>query len=169
MNSFQDLGLNYESYGMTAEFMRVLATSFFDPQLAMGMGGSVLVINPILLHNEGIEKRLKVLKQLVTGEKIGCICITEPERGSDAVHMLTTCEENEDGSYTMNRTKIYQTNAPKSDWAIVYAVAEENNGNTMAQFLVILFLTALYLILQKGVPFPYPVSLKHIREESSSL
>jgi len=136
VNSFKDLGLNYEPYGMTAEFMRCLATSFFDPQLAMGVGANVLVINPIYLHNEGIDERLKALKELVTGEKIGCICITEPDRGSDAVHMLTTCEENEDGSYTMNGTKIYQTNGPKSDWAIVYAVGEKNNGNTMAQFLV---------------------------------
>jgi alkylation response protein AidB-like acyl-CoA dehydrogenase len=136
VNSFQDLGFNYEPYGMTAEFMRCLATSFFDPQLAMGIGANVLVINPILNHNEGIEERLKALTELITGEKIGCICITEPERGSDAVHMLTRCEENEDGSYVMNGTKTYQTNGPKADWAIVYAVGEQNNGNTMAQFLV---------------------------------
>ncbi|MFX1489578.1 MAG: acyl-CoA dehydrogenase family protein [Promethearchaeota archaeon] len=136
VNSFQDLGFNYEPYGMTAEFIRCLATSFFDPQLAMGIGANVLVINPILNHNEGVEERLKALRELITGEKIGCICITEPERGSDAVHMLTRCEENEDGSYVMNGTKTYQTNGPKADWAIVYAVGEQNNGNTMAQFLV---------------------------------
>jgi alkylation response protein AidB-like acyl-CoA dehydrogenase len=133
---FEDIGLNYDPYGITIEFLRILATDLFDPQMAMGMGASVLAINPLTLHHENVDIRLKALKELVTGETIGCCCITEPERGSDAVHMLTTCDENEDGSYTINGQKIYQTNGPKADWAIVYACAEKDNGNTMAQFLV---------------------------------
>jgi len=136
ISNFDNIGLNYKEHGMMAEFMRVLATDFFDPQLAMGMGASVLCVNPLLMHNDGIEIRLRALKEIVTGEKIGCICITEPERGSDAVHMLTTCNEQEDSSYLINGEKIYQTNGPKADWAIVYACAEKDKGNTMAQFLV---------------------------------
>jgi len=136
INNFSELDLNFEPYGMTAEFMRCLATDFFDPQLTMAMGASILVVNPIMLHHEDVDVRLKALRELVTGKKIGCICITEPERGSDAVHMLTTCDENEDGSFTLNGEKIYQTNGPKADWAIVYAAKEANNGNTMAQFLI---------------------------------
>jgi len=136
VHNFENLGLNYEPYGYTAEFMRALATDFFDPQLTMGMGASILAISPLILHNENVEIRLKALNELVMGEKIGCICITEPERGSDAVHMLTTCEEQEDGSFIVNGEKIYQTNGSKADWAVMYAVTEKNNGNTMAQFLV---------------------------------
>ena len=136
MHKFDNIGLNFEPFGMTTEFMRVLAMDFFDPQLAMGAGATVLAVNPLLFHNEDVGIRLKALKELVTGEKIGCICITEPERGSDAVHMLTTCEEQGDGSYILNGQKIYQTNGSKADWAVVYAVTEKNNGNTMAQFLV---------------------------------
>ncbi|MFX1357436.1 MAG: acyl-CoA dehydrogenase family protein [Promethearchaeota archaeon] len=136
VNNFENLGLNYEPYGMTAEFMRALAIDFFDPQLTMGMGASVLAINPLMLHHENVEIRLKALKELVTGEKFGCICITEPERGSDAVHMLTTCDQQEDGSYLINGQKIFQTNGPKADWAVLYAVSEKNNGNTMGQFLI---------------------------------
>ena len=136
INSFTELDLNFEPYGMTAEFMRCLATDFFDPQLTMAMGASILVVNPIMLHHEDVDVRLKALRELVTGKKIGCICITEPERGSDAVHMLTTCDENEDGSFTLNGEKIYQTNGPKADWAVLYAAKEANNGNTMAQFLI---------------------------------
>ena len=136
VNSFEDIGLNYEPYGMTADFMRYLATDFFDPQLGFGILSSVLAVNPLIFHHEGIEIRLKALKDLVTGEKIGCICITEPERGSDAVHMLTTCEEHDNGCFILNGEKIYQTNGPKADLAIVYAVSDKNNGNTMGQFLV---------------------------------
>jgi len=136
INNFDILDMNFEPYGLTAEFMRTLATDFFDPQLTMGMGANVLAINPLLVHHEDIDIRLKALKELVTGQKNGCICITEPERGSDAVHMLTTCDQQEDGSYMLNGEKIYQTNGPKADWAIIYAVTEKNNGNTMGQFLV---------------------------------
>ncbi|MBD3212572.1 MAG: hypothetical protein GF311_08185 [Candidatus Lokiarchaeota archaeon] len=136
VNPFVDAGLDLEPNGMVAEFMRVLATDFFDPQLAMGMGATVLAVNPLVLHHEDIDIRLQALKELVTGEKIGCICITEPERGSDAVHMLTTADEQEDGSYILNGEKIYQTNGTKADWAVIYAVTEKNNGNTMGQFLV---------------------------------
>ena len=136
LHKFEDIGLNYEPHGMTSEFMRILAMDFFDPQLTMASGATAISVNPILLHNEDVDIRLRALKELVTGEKIGCICITEPERGSDAVHMQTTCEEQEDGSFLVNGEKIYQTNGSKADWAVVYAVTEKNNGNTMAQFLV---------------------------------
>ncbi|MBD3256356.1 MAG: hypothetical protein GF383_14760 [Candidatus Lokiarchaeota archaeon] len=136
VNKFEEFGLNYEPYGITAEFMRALATDFFDPQLTMGMGATVLAVNPLVLHHENVDIRLKALKEMVMGEKIGCICITEPDRGSDAVHMLTTCDEQSDGSFIVNGEKIYQTNGPKADWAVIYAVAEKNNGNTMGQFLV---------------------------------
>ncbi|MCP4761628.1 MAG: acyl-CoA/acyl-ACP dehydrogenase [archaeon] len=136
VGDFGFIDLNYDPYGMTAEIMRILATDFFDPQLTMAQGASVLAVNPLLAHHENITERLDALKQLVTGEKIGCICITEPQRGSDAVHMLTTCKENEDGSFTLNGEKIYQTNGSNADWAVVYATSEKNNGNTMGQFLV---------------------------------
>ena len=136
INNFNVLDLDFEPSGLTTEFLRCLATDFFDPQLAMGMGASVLAVNPLMLHHEDVDIRLQALKELVTGEKIGCICITEPERGSDAVHMLTTCDENDDGSFNVNGEKIYQTNGAIADWAVIYAVTEENNGNTMAQLLV---------------------------------
>ena len=136
LHKFEEIDLNYEPYGMTAEFMRILAMDFFDPQLTMSTGATAITVNPILLHNEDVDIRLRAVKELITGEKIGCICITEPERGSDAVHMLTTCEEQDDGSFIVNGEKIYQTNGSKADWAVVYAVTEKNNGNTMAQFLV---------------------------------
>jgi alkylation response protein AidB-like acyl-CoA dehydrogenase len=36
----------------------------------------------------------------------------------------------------LNGEKIYNTNAPKSKWAVIYATTEQNNGNKMAQFCV---------------------------------
>lgn len=136
LHNFDNIDLNYEPYGVTADFMRCLATVMFDPQFAMILGGTQLALNPINIHNENIPVRLEALKELVKGENSGCIMITEPERGSDAVHQLTICEEQEDRSYVINGEKIYNTNAPRSKWAVMYATAEKNNGNLMAQLLV---------------------------------
>ncbi|MFX1567159.1 MAG: acyl-CoA dehydrogenase family protein [Promethearchaeota archaeon] len=135
-HNFEVIDVVYEEYGAVADFLRYLSIDMFDTQFAMGSGATVLAINPIIEHHENIPERLEALKDLVTGVASGCICITEPERGSDAVHQLTTCEEQEDGSFLLNGEKVYNTNAPKSKWAVAYATAEQNNGNLMAQFLI---------------------------------
>jgi alkylation response protein AidB-like acyl-CoA dehydrogenase len=135
-HNFEMIDINYDYHGMVADFLRYLAVDSFDPQFAMGSGATVLAINPIYEHHENIPVRLEALKDLATGKASGCICITEPERGSDAVHQLTTCDEQEDGSFILNGEKVYTTNAPKSKWAVVYATAEQNNANLMAQFLI---------------------------------
>jgi len=134
--NYECIDLNYKEYGMAMDFMRILALDFFDPQFTMGSGATVICINPIYEHHENVPERLEALKELVTGEVTGCLLITEPERGSDAVHQLTTCEAQEDGSFLLNGTKIFNTNAPKSKWAVAYATAEKNNGNLMGQFLI---------------------------------
>ncbi|MHA1488668.1 MAG: acyl-CoA dehydrogenase family protein [Promethearchaeota archaeon] len=133
---FEMVDLNYKEYGLAADFMRNIAIDIFDPQFAMGGGATVLAVNPVYEHHENIPVRLEALKDMVTGKSPGSIMITEPERGSDAVHVLTTCDEQEDGSFLLNGEKIFSTNAPKAKWAVCYATAEKNNGNTMAQFLI---------------------------------
>jgi alkylation response protein AidB-like acyl-CoA dehydrogenase len=135
-HKFEMLDLNYEPYGLTAELMRGLAIDQFDPQLLMMMGASILCINPLEAHHENIPIRLEALRDVVTGNSPGCILITEPERGSDATHQLTTCEEQDDGSFILNGEKVYNTNAPKSKWAVAYATSEQNNPGKMGQFLI---------------------------------
>ncbi|MHA1337773.1 MAG: acyl-CoA dehydrogenase family protein [Promethearchaeota archaeon] len=135
-HKFECIDLNYEPWGLSAELMRALALCFFDPQLLMMFGASILGINPIEAHHENIPVRLEALKDIVTGDKPSCILITEPERGSDAVHQLSTCEKQEDGSFILNGEKIFNTNAPRAKWAVAYATAEQNKGDKMAQFLI---------------------------------
>jgi butyryl-CoA dehydrogenase len=135
-HTFDMCDVHYDEWGLAADFMRNIALDMFDPQFAMGGGATVLAINPVYEHHDLVPERLEALKDLATGKSPGAICITEPERGSDAVHQLTTCTEQSDGSFLLNGTKIYNTNAPRSKWLVAYATAEQNNGNTMAQFLV---------------------------------
>ncbi|TFF85947.1 MAG: acyl-CoA dehydrogenase [Promethearchaeota archaeon] len=136
-HKFDEIDMGYgENYGLVYDMLRCLAVDFFDPQFNMSIGATTLCINPVAEHHDNVDVRLKALKELCTGKSIGCILITEPERGSDATHMLTTCEENDDGSFSVSGTKIYNTNAPKSQYAVCYATTTENDWKGMCQFLV---------------------------------
>ena len=56
----------------------------------------------------------------VEGEKIGCLCITEPFGGSDVAAMRTTAVKNGD-TYIINGSKTFITNGVYSDYLIVTA------------------------------------------------
>ena len=107
-HAFEEIDLNYPEWGLAPDLMRTIAIDSFDPQFAMACGATVLAINPIYEHHDNIPERLDALKELVTGKTPGSILITEPERGSDAVHMLTTCDEQEDGSFILNGEKVFK-------------------------------------------------------------
>ena len=131
-----ELDINYEEHGAVAETMRILAVDQFDTQFCMAMGATILAINAIEAHHEGIRERLDALKELTTGKECGAILITEPERGSDAVHQLTITEPQEDGSLIVNGEKIFNTNSPKAKWVVGYGTAVANEGNQMTQYLI---------------------------------
>ncbi|MHA2224095.1 MAG: acyl-CoA dehydrogenase family protein [Candidatus Hodarchaeales archaeon] len=119
--------------GMKAEILRCWTMEIFNSQFNMAMGASVLCINPIAHHHNEREGLLKDLKDLLDGTKIGCIGITEPKRGSDAVNMTVKAEK-VDGGYTINGDKCYTTNSPKADICTLYAVLnEEDPRGTMVQ------------------------------------
>jgi alkylation response protein AidB-like acyl-CoA dehydrogenase len=119
--------------GLKPEILRQWTMDIFDPQFSMALGASVLNINPIAHHHDDRETLLKDLRDLLDGTKIGCIGITEPERGSDAVNMQTRAEKVDDG-FIINGTKCYTTNSPKADICAVYAVYNpEDPRGTMVQ------------------------------------
>jgi alkylation response protein AidB-like acyl-CoA dehydrogenase len=121
--------------GLTADLIRALAVDQFNPQFNMGAGATVLAINPLAEHHENQPHRLQALKEMVTGQAVGSIFITEPEVGSDAVRPLTRADPQEDGSFLITGEKIYTTNGPKSKYAVFYAATEPGNGSTMMQGL----------------------------------
>jgi alkylation response protein AidB-like acyl-CoA dehydrogenase len=130
---FKELALpNWDYYGLTADLMRAIAVDAFDPQFNMAMGASVLAINPFAEHHENKPERLEALKEMVTGKAVGSILITEPEVGSDAVHPMTIGQKTDKG-VLVNGTKIYNTNAPKSKYAVLYTTTESRKAEGMMQ------------------------------------
>ncbi|MHA1682129.1 MAG: acyl-CoA dehydrogenase family protein [Promethearchaeota archaeon] len=137
--NFTEIGIDYkEKWGLTYEFFRCMAVDFFDPSFNMSMGATVLAITPLLHHHDGREAPLQAMKELVTGEEVGCICITEPTKGSDAVHLDTVAKRSEDG-IRISGVKCFNTNAPKSKWAVVYGTEDPSSPTSdkmMSQSLV---------------------------------
>ncbi len=82
-----------------------------------------LVMYPI--HRYGTEEhRQKYLPKLATGEIIGCFGLTEPNHGSNPGGMLTNIKDKGD-YYLLNGAKMWITNSPVADIAVVWAKDEE--------------------------------------------
>jgi len=81
------------------------------------------------LNKEANEaQKQKYLVPSVTGEKIGCLCITEPFGGSDVGGMRTTAVKKGD-TYIINGSKTFITNGVYSDYLIVAAKTSPELGN----------------------------------------
>jgi glutaryl-CoA dehydrogenase len=70
------------------------------------------------------EQRLRYLPGMATGEIIGCFGLTEPDAGSDPSSMRTNAKK-EGRGWRLNGAKMWITNAPIADIAIVWAKTEE--------------------------------------------
>lgn len=81
------------------------------------------------LNKEGDEAiKQKYLAPSITGEKIGCLCITEPFGGSDVAGMRTTAVKKGD-TYVINGSKTFITNGVYSDYLVVCAKTNPELGN----------------------------------------
>jgi glutaryl-CoA dehydrogenase len=84
---------------------------------------SSLVMYPIWKYGNE-EQRMKYLPKLATGEFMGCFGLTEPDYGSDPGSMITNFKDMGD-HYLLNGAKMWISNAPFADIAVVWAKNEE--------------------------------------------
>jgi butyryl-CoA dehydrogenase len=84
-----------------------------------------------MLGNDDIQERL--FRPALQGEKIGAICMTEPNAGSDLGGIATRAEK-VDGGYRLNGQKMWVTSAPVADFFTVFARSGKENLLTI--FLV---------------------------------
>jgi glutaryl-CoA dehydrogenase len=84
---------------------------------------SSLVMYPIWKYGNE-EQRMKYLPKLASGEFMGCFGLTEPNYGSDPGSMITNYKDMGD-HYLLNGAKMWISNAPFADIAIVWAKNEE--------------------------------------------
>tara|TARA_E500000331_G_scaffold124440_2_gene122099 strand:- start:1742 stop:2932 length:1191 start_codon:yes stop_codon:yes gene_type:complete len=107
--------VNHVSYGLVAREVERVDSGY---RSAMSVQSS-LVMHPI--HAFGSEEqRDKYLPKLATGEWVGCFGLTEPDHGSDPGGMITRAEKISEG-YILNGAKMWISNSPIADLAVVWA------------------------------------------------
>ena len=79
---------------------------------------TILCVNNIK-NNASEKQKKKHLPKLITGEHIGCMGMSEPQYGSDAIGIQTKAE-NKGDHYLLNGSKMWITNAQYADIAYVY-------------------------------------------------
>ena len=113
------LGLDYIAYGL---IMQEIERGDSGIRSTASVQGS-LVMYPIYAYGSE-EQKMKYLPKLATGELIGCFGLTEPDHGSDPGGMTTNFKDAGD-HFVLNGAKMWISNAPFSDIAIVWAKNEE--------------------------------------------
>lgn len=114
-------GLDYISYGL---MMQELERGDSGVRSTASVQGS-LVMFPINEYGTEEQKR-KYLPKLANGDWLGCFGLTEPDHGSNPSGMLTNIKEEGD-YYLLNGSKMWISNAPYAQVAVVWAKDEQDD------------------------------------------
>lgn len=112
-------GLNAVSYGLICQELErgdSAIRSFVSVQ-------SSLCMYPIYTYGSE-EQKQRWLPGMAKGELIGCFGLTESHGGSDPLNMNTTARR-KGGDWVINGSKMWITNAPIADVAVVWALTDE--------------------------------------------
>jgi alkylation response protein AidB-like acyl-CoA dehydrogenase len=137
------LGINYpEAYGgLDLDlFYTVILLEELQKVNSGGFAAAIwahVYLSMTHLNAEGSETvKQTYLVPSITGDKVGCLCITEPFGGSDVAGLLTTAIREGD-FYIINGSKTFITNGVYSDYLIVTAKTKPEAGNKGISVFVI--------------------------------
>lgn len=111
-------GLSHVAYGLIAREVERVDSGY---RSAMSVQSS-LVMYPIEAYGSE-EQKQKYLPRLASGEIIGCFGLTEPDHGSDPMSMNTRAKKVA-GGFLLTGQKMWITNSPIADVAVVWAKSE---------------------------------------------
>ena len=95
--------------------------------LSMTVGASQTLCFDNFRRNATEAQKMEILPKSCTGEYIGCLGITEPNAGSDAMSMKTRAIKKGD-KWIINGSKIFITNGPLADFMVFYAKTDPDKG-----------------------------------------
>jgi isovaleryl-CoA dehydrogenase len=114
--------LDHVSLGIMAE-----EVSKVDPGVAVVFGAHSVLCGNNIERNATQEQKRKYLPLLASGIMRGCMGITEPGAGSDALSIRTRARK--DGKeYVLSGSKMFISNAPLADVALIYATTDPSQG-----------------------------------------
>jgi glutaryl-CoA dehydrogenase len=108
-------GVSHVAYGLLAREVERVDSGY---RSAMSVQSS-LVMHPIYAYGTD-EQKERFLPRLATGEIVGCFGLTEPDHGSDPAGMKSRATK-VDGGYILTGNKMWITNSPIADIAVVWA------------------------------------------------
>jgi glutaryl-CoA dehydrogenase len=123
------LGMHLQGYGCAGTTATMYGVACRELEAADGGVRSLVSVQGSLamyaIHRFGSEEqKLRWLPPMAAGEAIGCFGLTEPDAGSDPSSMRTRARR--DGrDWVLDGTKMWITNAPVADVAVVWARADE--------------------------------------------
>lgn len=112
-------GLDYISYGLMMQEVERCDSGMRSTASVQGS----LVMYPIFAYGNE-EQRKKYLPKLASGEFLGCFGLTEPDSGSDPSSMISNIKDAGD-HVILNGAKMWISNSPYADIAVVWAKDEE--------------------------------------------
>lgn len=115
-------GANHVAYGLIAREVERVDSGY---RSAMSVQSS-LVMYPIEAYGTEAQKQ-QFLPALASGEMVGCFGLTEPNAGSDPGSMQTRAKK-VDGGYRLSGQKMWITNSPIADLAVVWAKSDAHEG-----------------------------------------
>jgi isovaleryl-CoA dehydrogenase len=106
------------------------------PALSLSFAAHANLCADNLNRNADREQKRKYLPGLCSGDLIGCMALTEPNAGSDAVSIQTRAK-GDGNDFLLNGTKMFITNAPIGDVMLVYAKTDlEKKAKGITAFIV---------------------------------
>jgi glutaryl-CoA dehydrogenase len=111
-------GLDYIAYGI---IMQEIERGDSGMRSTASVQGS-LVMYPIYKFGNEAQRK-KYLPKLASGEWLGCFGLTEPDHGSNPSGMVTNFKDMGD-HYLLNGAKMWISNSPHADVAVVWAKDE---------------------------------------------
>ncbi|MBK9936080.1 MAG: acyl-CoA dehydrogenase family protein [Cytophagaceae bacterium] len=113
------MGTDYLAYGL---MMQELERCDSGIRSTASVQGS-LVMFPIFKYGSE-EQKQKYLPKLASGEWLGCFGLTEPDHGSNPAGMVSNIKDAGD-HFVLNGAKMWISNSPYADVAVVWAKNEE--------------------------------------------
>lgn len=130
-----------EEGGVGADFLSLAVAceeiAKVDPSIALSFEVHTMLCSWPIWKFGTAEQKEKFLKPLAEGTALGAFGLTEPNAGTDALNGSTTAVKNEDGSYTLNGSKVFNTNGGEAEVTAVFAATDKSKGaKGMSAFIV---------------------------------
>ena len=147
------IGEQYGGAGMSllAAGLVIQAFARWNPAAALSiLAHDNLCANNIFVNGND-DVRGRYLPKLCSGEWIGCLGLTEPGAGSDALGSMRTRGVRDGDVYRITGSKIYITNSPVADVCLLYAKTQPDRGSKGITAFVVDTKTPGFTVAQKMI------------------